>query len=162
MLAEKGFQVTALDVSETALGALNRRVHEEELPNVSIVWHQMQELPFVSDYFDAVVSTNVIHHGKSREIRGTLAEMRRVLRKRGHGFIVVLSKKDFRLGKGRQLEPRTYVFTRGEEKGITHHFFEEEELRAYLKNFEIVSITEELLRVPGGHRAHFHAVVRKP
>lgn len=161
-LATKGFRVTALDVSETALGVLKRRVQEQRLSNVSIVRDQMQELPFIDSCFDALVSTNVIHHGQGKVIRRVLGEIHRVLRKRGYGFVVVLSDKDFRMGRGRRLEPGTYVFTRGEEKGITHHFFKEAELRSYLKSFQIVSLKEELLQVREGYRAHFHVVVRKP
>ena len=161
LLAEKGFLVTALDVSETALQVLNHRIQERGLSNVSIVKHLIQDLPFLDEYFDAVVSTNVIHHGRSKEIRGTLGEVRRVLKRGGLALIVVLSKNDFRLGKGRLLEPCTYVFTEGEEKGITHHFFNEKELRSYLNSFETVSLTEEILSKEGRQRAHFQAVMRK-
>lgn len=161
-LAKRGLQVASLDVSDTALRVLNRRVQELRLPNVSVVRHQMRELPFLDDYFDAVVSTNVIHHGRCKEIRRTLGEIHRVLRRKGYGLIIVLSDKDFRLGRGRKIEPHTYIFTRGEEKGITHHFFNERELRSYLKSFQIVSFTEELLKRGNRNRAHFQVVVRKP
>ena len=161
-LAEIGFQVTALDVSETALRILDRHVRKNGFSNVTIVKHDLQKLPFLDEYFDAIVSTDVIHHGLGSEIKVALGEIRRVLRKKGYCILIVLSDKDLRLGSGRQLEPGTWRFTQGEEKGITHHFFREEELRSYLKDFEIKSLKEDLFAVEKGYRAHFQAVLRKP
>jgi ubiquinone/menaquinone biosynthesis C-methylase UbiE len=160
-LAQMGFLVVSLDVSETALRVLSRRVDESGLGNVTLVRHDMSRLPFVDGYFEGVISTNVIHHGLAREIRGVLREVRRVMKKGGAGLFVVVSDRDFRFGSGRRLEPKTFVFTQGEEKGIVHHFFGLDEFRTYLKGFTIVKLWEEVLPVEEGERAHIFAVVRK-
>lgn len=162
LLAQRGFQVVALDVSKTALQVLDRRVRRMGLSNVVAVLHEMQDLPFADNYFDAVVSTNVIQHGRREEILRTLGEVHRVLRAGGSGLLVVLSDKDYRMGTGKRIEPGTYVFTEGEEKGITHHFFARVDLRACLRGFRITSLREELLPVEGGNRAHFCVTLTKP
>jgi SAM-dependent methyltransferase len=162
LLAKAGFEVVSLDVSETALGVLRRRVDEEGLRNVVAVRHEMGRLPFLDGYFDAVVSTNVIHHGLATEVGQVADEALRVTRAGGDGLFVVLSDRDFRYGSGKRLEARTYLFTEGEEKGIVHHFFSKRELRSLLGAFRIVSLDEELLPEGKGVRAHFFVRVKKP
>jgi cyclopropane fatty-acyl-phospholipid synthase-like methyltransferase len=161
MLAQEGFQVVALDVSDTALRLLDRRAKRMGLRNLVAVRHEMKDLPFVDGYFDAVLSTNVIHHGSRADIRQVLSEVRRVLRAGGRALLVVISANDFRVGDGRALEPGTRVFTDGEEEGITHHFFTEAELRSMLSGFRILAIEEKQTPVAGGARAHFYAEVAK-
>ena len=161
LMAERGLQVVALDVSETALGTLDERVRGAGFRNVALVRHEMSSLPFVDSYFDGVVSTNVLHHGREAEVMGALGEVRRVMRKGGAGLFVVVSDKDFRFGDGKRLEPKTYVFTRGEEEGIVHHFFSPDDFRAGLKGFRVVKLWEEFQPEGQENRAHVYAIVRK-
>ncbi len=160
-LAKAGFQVSGLDVSETALAELQGRLRNAGLANVSLVKHEMSELPFIDEYFDALVSTNVLHHGTTDEIRRTLGEVHRVIRRNGAAFVVTLSEKDFRHGTGKRIEQNTYLFTEGDEKGILHHFFSREELLSYFGQFEVLSLKEELIPVERGNRAHFHLRLKK-
>ncbi len=160
-LARAGFQVTGLDVSETALVELHGRLAKAGLANVSLVKHEMSELPFIDEYFDALVSTNVLHHGTMSEIKRALGEAHRVIKRNGVAFVVTLSKKDFRYGNGKRLEPDTYLFAEGDEEGILHHFFSREELLSYFGQFEVLSLKEELILVERGSRAHFHLRLKK-
>ncbi len=160
-LANAGFQVTGLDVSETALSELQGRLARGGLTNVTLIKHNMLELPFIDNYFDSVVSTNVLHHGTVSEIKRVLGEVYRVMGRGTTGLVVTLSKKDFRYGSGRQIEPDTYLFTEGDEKGIVHHFFPEEELRSFFGQFEITTLKEELVPMEKGYWAHFHLKLRK-
>ena len=160
-LAKHSFQVTALDVSETALRELQRRVDKVNLKNVAVVKHEMLELPFVDEYFDAIVSTNVLHHGTTAEIKRTLGELFRIMKEGAAGFIITLSKQDFRYGDGEKIEPDTYRFTDGDEKGIVHHFFDERELRSLFNRFEIMTLNEELFPAKKGNWAHFHLKMKK-
>ena len=162
LLGKTGFQVVALDVSETALKILEDRLKTASIDNVTLVKHEMWELPFVDDYFDGVLCTNVLHHGKLVEIKRAIREVHRVMRKGSSAIVVALSAADFRKGNGKMLERNTYVFTRGEERGIVHHFFTRQELRSYFGEFEIVSFKERLIPVEeGGNRAHFLMKLRK-
>jgi ubiquinone/menaquinone biosynthesis C-methylase UbiE len=163
LLGKTGFQVVALDVSETALKALEARLKTASIDNVTLVKHEMHELPFVDNYFDGVVCTNVLHHGRLVEIKRAIRELHRVMRRRSSAFVVVLSAADFRKGNGIRLERNTNVFTRGEERGIIHHFFSREELRSCFRSFRIVSFEERFIPVDeGGNRAHFLVKLRKP
>lgn len=162
-LAKAGFQVVALDISETALKILEGRLKSASLDNVTLVKHEMLELPFIDGHFDGMLCTNVLHHGKLDEIKQSTREIHRVMRQGASAFIVALSTADFRKGTGKKLEPNTYVFTEGEERGIIHHFFPRRELETCLKKFEITSLEERLIPVEaGGNRAHFLVKLRKP
>jgi ubiquinone/menaquinone biosynthesis C-methylase UbiE len=161
VLARAGFQVVALDVSETALTTLDRRVREKELRNVIALKHEMNALPFTDGYFDAVLSTNVLHHGLAKEIRLALGEVHRVMKDGGMGLLVMISDKDYRAGSGKLVERGTWVFTEGNEKGITHHFFSRRELRSFLAAFDVESLQEVSSQTENGIGVHFHARVRK-
>ena len=160
-LAKEGFKVTALDVSETAMGIVTQRLAEAGIRGVKFVIHDMKDLPFPDGAFDAVVCTNVIHHGMAADVKRNLSEVRRVLKSRGRALIVVISTKDFRMGNGTKLENHTYMFTEGDEEGIIHHFFSRKELESYVKQFRTISLKEETSVTDGKRRAHFYALLEK-
>jgi cyclopropane fatty-acyl-phospholipid synthase-like methyltransferase len=162
LLGKQGFQVAALDISETALKTLDGRLRAASIANVTLVKHEMWDLPFIDRYFDGIICTNVLHHGKLVEIKRTVREVRRVMSKGALAFIVALSVADFRKGNGKKLEPNTYVFTGGDERGIVHHFFSRSELLSCLRGMKLVSLKERLIPVEeGGNRAHFLVKFRK-
>jgi len=162
LLGKEGFQVVALDISETALKTLEDRLKTASIDSVTLVKHEMWDLPFVDDYFDGVICTNVLHHGKLIQIRRATKEVHRVMKKGASAFVIALSTADFRRGKGKRLEQNTFVFTKGEERGIIHHFFPRKELESSLRKFEIISLEERLIPVEaGGNRAHFLVRLRK-
>ena len=163
LLSKDGFKVVALDISETALKILGDRLKTASIANVTLVKHDMWELPFVDDYFDGVLCTNVLHHGRLVQIKQATREGHRVMKGGASAFVVALSTADFRRGNGRKLEPNTYVFMEGEERGIIHHFFPRQELQSCFRKFEIVSFEERLIPIEeGGSRAHFLVKLRKP
>jgi ubiquinone/menaquinone biosynthesis C-methylase UbiE len=162
LLGKQGFQVVALDISETALSTLDGRLKAASITNVALVKHDMRELPFIDSYFDGIICTNVLHHGKLVEIKQAIREVQRVMRKGASAFIVALSTADFRKGNGKKLEPNTFVFTQGDERGIVHHFFPRAELVSCLRGTKLVSFKERLIPIEGGgNRAHFLVKFKK-
>jgi ubiquinone/menaquinone biosynthesis C-methylase UbiE len=159
-LASQGFQVVAIDVSETSLTRLNDKSKANR--NITIVRHEMDKLPFIPGYFDGVVCTHVIHHGTVEEITRTVHEIYRVVSNGGLVFLIVLSDSDPRIGKGLFLEPNTWVVQAGDERGISHHFFSKEELTKLLGSFEIMSLSEKQTQSGPEIHKHFHATLRKP
>ena len=156
LLGKEGFQVMALDISETALKTLDGRLKAASIANVALVKHEMWDLPFIDGYFDGIICTNVLHHGKLVEIKQAIREVQRVMNKGALAFVVALSTADFRKGNGKKLEPNTYVFTKGDERGIVHHFFPRSELVLCLRGTKLISFKERLLPIEGGgNRAHF-------
>jgi len=160
-LAKQGFRVVGFDVSSTALRTMNQRLKSESLEGVLIVESEMSGLPFVDECFDAVVSTNVLHHATTVGIRRAVDEIHRVMGEGASGLIVTLSENDYKNGSGRLLEAGTYVLTEGDEQGIMHRFFSKEELLSCFGAFEILSIKEELIPIGRGSRGHFYLNFKK-
>ncbi|MDO5843959.1 MAG: class I SAM-dependent methyltransferase [Methanocorpusculum sp.] len=82
-------------------------------------------LPFGDCTFDAVLCFHVLGHLKADDRRKAAAEMFRVLKKGGKIYFKGFSKRDFRFGKGDEVEPDSFL--KGD--GITTHFFDETEVR---------------------------------
>ncbi len=49
LLGKQGFQVVALDISETALKTLDGRLKAASIANVALVRHEMSDLPFIDE-----------------------------------------------------------------------------------------------------------------
>jgi len=69
---KKGFIVVGLDISNKVLSIAQRRLEREKVKNCVLINHEMSSLPFPNEHFDAVVSINVIHHDKIKNIKKLL------------------------------------------------------------------------------------------
>lgn len=144
-LSKEGFDTYGFDVSISALTLAREWLAEEGL-SAAVEEHRMEEpFPYDTDFFDAVISTQVIHHNRMKDVLFTVSEIERVLRPGGLLFVTfpVFSevpsegKMDWKL---EQIEPGTYVPQRGPEAGIPHHYFTEDEIYSVFSNFNIQSI----------------------
>ncbi len=160
-LASQGFNVVGCDISLTALRKLVARSRDASLQNLLSVNSDMASLPFEDEIFDAIISTNVLHHSTTMGIGKTIAEVFRVVKGGALGFLMTLSEHDYKNGRGKKLEDGTFVMTEGDELGIVHHFFSREELLSRFERFEVVSVSEELIPIDNGTRAHFHLTFKK-
>jgi SAM-dependent methyltransferase len=79
VLAELGYRVTGVDISETQLGEARRRRGGDEMP--ALVAADYRDLPFADASFDCAVNlfTSLGYWGRDNDVRA-LAELRRVLR----------------------------------------------------------------------------------
>ena len=160
-LARQGFRVVGFEVSISALRKLRIRLKTESVESVEIINGEMSKLPFSDRAFDAVISTNVLHHSLAAGIEQTVEEVYRVMNNGAEGFLMTLSEHDYKNGSGQLLEPGTYVMTEGDEQGIVHHLFSEKELLSHFGKFRIISVQEELIPIEKGVRGHFHLRFRK-
>lgn len=144
-LSRDGFEVSGFDSSKTALELTEKWLKEEKL-DADIRFSKMEEpFPYPEDFFDAVISIQVIHHNLMRDILTTIKEVERVLKLGGYLFITVPihgpkpenPEDDWNL---HQVEDGTFIPQSGPESGIPHHYFTENELHAMLKNFEILEM----------------------
>ena len=101
----------------------------------------MEALPFPGGFFDAVVSTNVIHHSLLDGIRRTVAGVRHVLRPGGWFFATVNAWGDYKEGRGPGIEPGTWLVCETDcDVPVLHHLFREDELRDVWEGFRIVEL----------------------
>jgi SAM-dependent methyltransferase len=139
-LARQGFQPVGLDISSTGLALTRAWLQEECLPGALVNADARRALPFATESFDGLLSTQVIHHARLAEVRLTIAEIWRVLTRRGIAFVTVAG----RLHPGEpyeEIEPGTFVPLSGPEQGLPHHIFSEQGLRSELQAFQIDEIS---------------------
>ena len=159
-LAREGLNVCGTDISPRGLEYTRAWLEQEGL-HADLQLSDMTVIPYPDEYFDGIISTNVIHHNTLDNIRRCVAEMHRVLVPGGRALLIVQSKRGYRYGKGQQLEPDTFVHDSGPEAGIAHHFFDEAGLRDLFADFHILALTpDERDEVEDGmHYLHSHWVV---
>jgi SAM-dependent methyltransferase len=111
-LAEKGFEVHAIDNNLRALQRVAALKKSFGLTNLKPTFGSILKLPFTSGYFDGVVCISVLEHmmlspeNSSLIIRGSINEMLRVLKEGG----VLTLTFDVNFGKEqRSLKPKEYA-----------------------------------------------------
>jgi len=138
-LAKRGFSVFGLDNSPAGMRIAKSWISSEGFKADLHVQDMTEILPYRKEFFDGIISIQVIHHGLSGAITKTITEMERVLKKGGFIFITVPKKKN--QGKEfKQVEPSTFIPLDGPEKGLPHHYFTTANLEKFFSAFLITDI----------------------
>ena len=118
----------------------------------------MIDFPYQYDksFFSAVISTKVIHHTTKENVNKVASEISRITKNGGYLFLEVPTfEKLKRLeSEGQRYEilgNGTVIFLDGEEKGVPHHYFEEEELLSTFSEYKVLALhtREEHYRLTG-------------
>lgn len=138
-LAQHGFDVTGIDTAETGIATTRRQLEEAGLTAELRQLNIFSSLPFPAGAFDAVVSTQVIHHARLAQIEALVAEIHRILTPSGLLFVTVPRLKN-QGSRFEEIEPNTLIPLDGIEAGLPHHYFRPDELTSVLSSFEITDI----------------------
>lgn len=138
--AEHGFEVFASDISKESTDILRNKIQKKNISNISIYNFDFKDILFENRFFDAVICTSVLHHGKLEDIKRGISEIHRVLKPKGCLIFDMLSKEDLSYGLGELIEENTFVGGREGEDGIPHHYIDMEELKNLLEEFSKVNI----------------------
>ncbi len=152
--AKRGFDLCGIDIAEEGVKIAKEWLKEERLKASFKVGSIYKKLPYKDNFFDAVISTNTIHHARINTIRKTIHEIERILKPEGLIFITVLKRKfrKFypkltiieRYGKQKArykvIGTRAYVPIEGGEKGLIHYLFNKKLIRKEFNNFKIHNI----------------------
>lgn len=152
-LARRGFDAYGLDLSPTGL-AYTLGVLANEGLTAHLALHDMSTLPYDEDYFDAIISIQVIHHNKLESIKRTIDEITRVLRRQGLIWITMPVSKNEPSTKQKEIEPGTFLPLNGREKGLPHHYFKMEEIPLLFSSFKIIDLNVDSTN-------HFSLLARK-
>ena len=78
-------------------------------------------------------------------------------------MVTLVSRKDYKFGKGKEVEPGTYELSEGThgEKSVLHHFFDKNEVDQLFGNLGIIEIEQIMQKVPGGDNYHWYIVLQK-
>jgi ubiquinone/menaquinone biosynthesis C-methylase UbiE len=138
-MVKQGFESHGTDISETGLSLTKCRLKKQNLKAQIIKCH-MSFLPYIDSCFDAVICLHTIYHQRFKEMQETISEIHRTLKKKGFLLVNFLSKRTYRYGKGEKVEEDTFIDQEGTEKGVLHHFTDEEEIRHLFKDFRIIKV----------------------
>ena len=130
--AANGLNVTACDVSDAALDAVDGLKH----PKIKTMQADMTTANFGKEKYDAVFACLSLHYFDDAVTRRIVSNIRESLRADGALFVRCKSTEDPLYGKGEQVGKDMYRF------GYVRHFFSPEYMRDVLSAFPVVRITE--------------------
>lgn len=140
LAADLGFFPVGTDVSQNGLLHARQCLVSHNAPH-AVVAAGMSDLPFADSTFSVVLSYGVFYYGTSSEMKRAIREAWRVMRPGGRILVILRSTRDYRCGKGAQLEINTYRLQISDtnEFGTTVHFLTEADVPEYFSDFAHVS-----------------------
>lgn len=159
-LADLGFEAYGADISETGLKIAKKRLRSRKL-EAKIMKCDMKSIPLRDSCFEAVICVRTIYHQKQKEIQKTISEIQRVLKKNGLFLANFHSKRSSKYGKGTKVEEDTFMQENGPEKGVLHHFVDEDELSELFRDFKIVDLETKEKTIESYLRSHFNVLAEK-
>ena len=153
-LARNGFKVYGIDIAKEGIKITKEWLKKETLQAIFRIGSIYEKLPYKDDFFDAVISTNTIHHARIKDIRRAIREIERILKPKSLIFITVRKRKFKKFwprftiiekyGKQKTnykvIGYKTYIPIEGGEKGLIHYLFNKELIRKEFNNFKIYDI----------------------
>jgi len=88
-LAQRKFDVYGIDFSKEGIKIAKNWLRKEKLKAKLKVRDIYRKLPYKDNFFDAIISTQTLHHNKIEKIRKAIKEIERVLRPGGLIFITM-------------------------------------------------------------------------
>ena len=138
-LTQMGFTVFATDLSEIGLSVTRSRLCAEG-GSADLYLADMSSTALADSSIDAVICLYVIYHAKLERVRHAVAEIERVLRPGGIALVTLISTRGYRYGRGREIEPDTFLPDTGPDTSLPHHFFDNEGSRDLLRRFDVASL----------------------
>jgi SAM-dependent methyltransferase len=136
LAAELGFDAFGTDISFTGLHHARKRLHQSGFP-ARLAQASTLALPFRDRSFAVALSYGVFYYGTADEMKGAIAEMRRILVPGGRALVIVRTTDDYRFGKGKQLGHNTFQLEIAEtnECGSIQHFLAANDVPVYFADF---------------------------
>lgn len=135
-LAKAGFTVHGLDNAQHGIDMTQQWLADEKLEAELHPGDMTERLPFDDDFFDAMISIQVIHHARLETIEATIAEVARVLKPNG-AILITVPLTGHEGTNYKEIAPNTFVPLDGIEKGLPHYYFDEVQLRKSFAQFDI-------------------------
>ncbi len=136
-LAQAGFTVYGVDMSEHGLAYAQGWAARASL-TIQFTNGDMTTLPYADNFFDAILTWNVIYHGTVAVAQQTIGELERVLKPHGHLLCTLLSTRHKRYGQGTEIEPNTFVIAGEGEASHPHHYVDRVGAEKLLENFDLL------------------------
>ena len=144
-LAEKGFDVFGIDISEKGKEITEKKVKEKNLKNVHLKIADMHDMPFENNFFDAAIAIYTLNHNTLAGLEKTISELERILKPKGILIATLISIEDPRYGTGEEIEPNTFTNLEDPtESDVPHRFSDEKEVKELFSKFDLIKLKEEV------------------
>jgi len=141
IMAERFGAVVGIDVNRKIVESARRRFERDRPTNVHFICCMANDIPFADGFFDGAFCLQMMEHLFKEDIKPTLKEMSRVVKKGGYVVAAVPRAGD---------ETDAYMKIRAYDPAHISYFHIEEEVRKFFGNiFKIVSVKHETRPNPG-------------
>ena len=159
-LAREGFETCGFDIAETGL-AQTREWLEREGLSADLKRGDIERIPWPDNSFDAVMSIYVIYHKPLAGMERAVAEIFRVLRPGGLALISLQSRRGYRYGAGKEIEPNSFIPGVGADGEIVHHYSDLSEIQRLFARFLVRKVElEEYMEAENRH-SHWQVLLEK-
>lgn len=167
-MAGKGFDVSAVDLSDYGVNHLNEWATKENL-HIKTDVCDMLNLPFEDNSFDCIMAYNVIYHTDTIGFIKALNEIKRVLKPDGEIFITLISKNTWsfqRADQYKRIDENTILRDEHEtEKDVPHFYVDIEDIKHFFADWLFVESPREWcdynIEQPEYYSKHWTLIVKK-
>lgn len=146
-LAEQGFEVYGMDISEEAIRIAKAWLARKGL-KADLRSGDIERLAFEDNFFDLIIASEVLDHIPFSKAMDVMNEIKRICTPQGYIYITLRSTEDSEFGRGRKVEHNTFRLEEGYEKGIIQHYFDLKEIKELFAGFKIFDIEIHEERFP--------------
>jgi len=140
-LTNQGFSVVGTDNSKEAIKIAKDNLKGKQ---AKLICCGISKIPYADNYFDVIISNQVIQHVLANKRKVAIFEIKRALKSGGFLFLRTISRKQKVFGLGKEIEPFTFINIPGLPDGKNpHHYFSKKELKNYFKGFEILKLAKK-------------------
>ncbi len=145
-LAQNGFTVYGIDNAPTGLKILRKTLKKRGLMANLKLGDVYKPLPYRDDFFDALISVQVIQHAKEATILKAIKEITRIIKPGGLIFITLCGRYSkgkvrlFLVKTAKKIAPNTYLPTQGNEAGLVHFIYNNDLIKKHFSNFKILKL----------------------
>lgn len=141
LAAKEGFSAYGIDLSEQAIKLARAWLRREKLPFKKLQSGDItQSLPYVSDFFDIVVSYGVLDHMTLIQAKKVMAEVKKILKPGGILFLKLEANTSFTFDSKKQVAKNEIILNKAAERGMLQHFFDQKEVKSLVKGFETIRV----------------------
>ena len=135
-LSRQGFEVHGLDISSAGVERCQKELAQHQL-QATVQVADMLAIPYPSQFFDWILSVQVIYHTTASSLKQVIQQVRDKLKPGGFFYVTFPPVDNIGPDSGQEIEPRTYL---KEEDGepILHHYVVSEEIDELMQGFTML------------------------
>lgn len=138
----KGFKVTAVDISPSALEKISDKCLKNQNICPSLINADLQKLPLGKNQFDFAQCFDALP--QVFDVKLALDEIEKSIRPQGEFIFNVFTPLDCAYGEGQEVEDNTFIY-----KNTLFRFFDENSILNIIpKNFEVLELKHESWKDP--------------